>query len=496
MVSLSATQPFVSAQDKPFSFVLFGASGHLAKLKLYPSLYVLALKKRLPEKYSIVGYARSPMTDAQFRSLVEASVHAQMPEVNKAVLAEFLNHFHYVSGQYDKADDYRTLAATLASLEKSMGPAVRLSYLSVPPTVFADVLKNIGAGGVRPSTSSGQVSQPFRCIVEKPVGHDLKSFEAIIAELQRCFKNDEVLLLDHYLGKEAVRNIYYLRFANPILERLFKNSLIHHVEVTASEPMGLEGRAGYYDHTGALRDMFQSHLLMIASLLTMHIKDTDDGLAESRLNALRQFYLPPASDMGDLVLQGQYTAGNVRGESVPGYREEDGVAPQSRTNTFACAKFLSRESRWQGVPFYLRSGKRLGKKETRITIRFQEPRRVGEGSSPNRLDIILQGEAGMRMHLQTKLGGLEPKFRPLLLEDPLVCVGDCLPEHGLLLLEAIAGIRNWFLSFEEVRASWRLIDPLQAHLDQSSTPLYAYPAGSNGPEEAGAWIARDGIEWF
>ncbi len=482
MASLAATGPF--------TFVLFGASGHLAKLKLYPSLYVLALKKRLPDKYAIVGYARSSMTDAQFRSLVEASVHAQMPEVNKTVLAEFLSHFHYVSGQYDKADDYRTLATKLTSLEKSMGPAVRLSYLSVPPTVFADVLRNIGEGGVR------QEGKPFRCIVEKPVGHDLKSFETIIAELQCCFRNDEVLLLDHYLGKDAVRNIYYLRFANPILERLFKNSLIHHVEVTASEPMGLEGRAGYYEHTGALRDMFQSHLLMIASLLTMHIKDTDDGLAESRLNALKQFYLPPASDLGDLVLQGQYTAGNVRGESVPGYREEEGVAPESRTNTFACAKFLSRESRWQGVPFYLRSGKRLGKKETRITIRFQEPRRVGEGSGPNRLDIILQGEAGMRMHLQTKLGGLEPKFRPLLLEDPLVCVGDCLPEHGLLLLEAIAGIHHWFLSFDEVRASWRLIDPLQAHLDVPSTPLYPYPAGSSGPEEAGAWIARDGIEWF
>ncbi len=482
------------ALTKPFTFILFGASGNLAKLKIYPDLYVLALKKRLPEQYVIAGYARSPMTDAEFRSLVEQSVRAQIPEVNKTVLADFLNHVHYVQGQYDSAADFKQLDARLTELEKKAGPSVRVAYLSVPPTIFASVLRNIREGGVRKEgASSGPTG--FRCIIEKPVGHDLKSFEQITAELQQCFGMDEVLLLDHYLGKDAVRNVYYLRYANPIVERLLKNSLIHHVEVTAAEPMGLEGRAGYYDHTGALRDMFQSHLLMMVSLLTMHIKDSDDGLPESRLNALRQLYLPPASDLNDLVMQGQYTAGNVRGESVPGYRDEEGVGPQSRTNTFAACKLLSRESRWQGVPFYLRSGKRLGKKETRITIRFQEPRRVGEGSAPNRLDIILQGEAGMRLHLQTKLGGAEPKFRPLIMEDPLVCVGDCLPEHGLLILEAVAGRRNWFLSFDEVRAAWRLIDPLQAHLDQSSTPLYAYTAGSNGPEEARGWIAKDGIEW-
>jgi glucose-6-phosphate 1-dehydrogenase len=475
---------------QPFSLILFGASGHLAKLKLYPALYVLALKKRLPENYAIVGYARTEMNQEQFRALVEEAVKAQMIEVNKKVLSEFLSHIYYQAGQYDQVPDFKALAARLDELEKNWKNPVRLAYMSVPPTVFSSVIHNMCNGGVYNPTKA------FRCIVEKPVGHDSKTFDILEKDLENCFKKEEVYLLDHYLGKEAVRNVYYLRFANPILERLFKNSLINHVEVTASEPMGLEGRAGYFDSSGTLRDMFQSHLLMIVSLLTMHIKDTDEGLRESRLNALKQLYLPPAADMHNIVLQGQYTAGNAGGEMERGYLEEEGIHKDSRTNTYACLKLQSKEARWQGVPFYLRSGKRLKKKETRISLQFQVPHAVGEGSTPNRLDIILQGEAGMRLFLQTKIGGLEPSFRPLIMEDPLVCMGDCLPEHGLLLLEAIHGRTHWYLQPEEVRTSWRLIDPVQSYLDNPATPLYHYPAGSNGPEEADAWIAHDGARWF
>ncbi|TSC58622.1 MAG: glucose-6-phosphate 1-dehydrogenase [Candidatus Peregrinibacteria bacterium Greene0416_19] len=482
----------------PFSFLLFGASGNLAKLKIYPALYTLALKKRLPEHYAIVGYARTAMSDGEFRELVRESVQTSMlNEAKKDVLEDFLTHVHYQPGQYDKVDDFRKLAARLLTLEKDWGilPAgrqvpVRLAYLSVPPSVMTPVLENMCAGGVRSEGGN------FRCIVEKPVGHDLASFEEIQQELTHCLGGDEIYLLDHYLGKEAVRNTYYLRFANPILERLFKNTLIQHVEITALESVGIEERAGYFEHTGTFRDMVQSHLLMMASLLTMHIKDTDDQIREARTNALQQFYLPPAADLNDIVVQGQYTRGTVGKKEVPGYREEEGVENNSRTNTYTALKLLSRESRWQGVPFYMRSGKRLTKKETRISLQFQVPRVVGEGSSPNRLDIILQGEAGMRIFLQTKLGGTEPMFRPLILEDPLVCVGDCLPEHGLLLLEAIHGKKHWFLTFNEVRAAWRLVDPLQAHLSRETTPLHLYPAGTMGPAEADGWIARDGIKWF
>lgn len=479
--------PMLSATS-PFSFILFGASGHLARQKIYPSLYVLALKKRLPKDYAVVGFARTEMDDEAFRTLVKESIEAAFEEVTKKALEEFLGHIFYHQGQYDKEVAFAALAKRLKDLEKGGSETVRIAYLSIPPTVFSPVLHNICAGGL-------PEGREFHCIVEKPVGHDLKSFEAIKGDLIKCLREEQIYLLDHYLGKEAVRNVYYLRYANPVLERLFKNSLIHHVEITALESDGIEGRAGYFESTGTFRDMFQSHLLEICSLLTMRFGD-EDILAGGRLEALSQFYLPPAGSLDDVVLQGQYSSGTIAKNAAPGYRSEEGIEKNSRTNTFAALKLLTRTPRWQGVPFYLRSGKRLAKKETRISIQFQAPVAIGKGSNPNRLDIILQGEAGMRLHLQTKLGGSEPSFRPLLLEDPLVCVGDCLPEHGLLLLEAIRGKKDWFLTFDEVRTAWRLIDPLQAHLEKESTPLYEYAAGSLGPEEADEWIKKDGMEWF
>ena len=222
----------------PFSFVLFGASGHLATLKLYPSLYILALKKRLPEKFSIVGFARSAMDDASFRALVEKSIRASLSEVNDKKLQDFLSHVHYVQGQYDKKEDFARLAKALDSWEAGSKDVVRLAYLSIPPAVFTSVLKNLNDGGVHDK------KHPFRCIVEKPVGNNLKSFEDVKSHLTSFFKEEEIFLLDHYLGKEAVRNIYYLRYANPILERFLKHTVIRHVEVAALEPAGIEGRAG------------------------------------------------------------------------------------------------------------------------------------------------------------------------------------------------------------------------------------------------------------
>lgn len=474
----------------PFSFVLFGASGNLAKLKIYPALYTLALKKRFPEQYVIVGYARTEMDTVGFRALVEESIRSDMPEVNEAVLSEFLTHVHYHRGQYNDVADFHTLHTRLVELEKGWTNTVRLAYLSVPPSVFTNVLHNLCEGKIR------EEAVKFRCIVEKPVGHDLQSFEKIREVLTTCFHEEEIFLLDHYLGKEAVRNLYYLRFANPVLERLFKNTLIHHVEVTASEAVGLEGRGGYFDTAGTLRDYVQSHMLIMGALLTMRLRENDESFRESRQNALEQFYLPPAGNLNDVLVQGQYSAGKVGTEHVKGYRDEDGIAGDSRTNTYIALKLMTRISRWEGVPFYVRTGKRLPRRETRISFQFQETHPVGKGSTPNRLDIILQGEAGMRFHLQTKVGGTEPTFRPLVMTDPLVCYGDCLPEHGLLLLEAIHGKQQWFLTFEEVRTAWRMVDPLQAHLEKESTPLYLYPAGTEGPKESDAWMEREGIHWF
>lgn len=474
----------------PFSFILFGASGNLAKLKIYPALYTLALKGRLPSDYAIVGYARSDMDDASFKSLVEESIKTDMIEVNEKVLKDFLSRVHYHQGQYDNVKDFEKLRTELQKIEKNWKAPARIAYLSIPPTAFNGVIENLTAGKVH------EEGIDFRCIVEKPVGHNLETFEEIRATLMKDMTEDEIYLLDHYLGKDAFRNIYYLREANPVLERLLKNTLIHHVEIAASETLGLEGRAGYFEHTGTLRDMFQSHLVLMLSLLTMRLKDDESHLRDSRRNALDQIYLPPAANLNDIILQGQYSAGKIGREHVVGYTDEQEIGKDSRTNTFIALKLLTRISRWEGVPFYLKSGKRLDKKETRISIQFQEQHSVGKGSTPNRLDIIIQGEAGMKLYLQTKVGGTEPEFRPLIMDDPLVCFGDCLPEHALLLLEVIHGHQQWFLTFDEVQAAWRLIDPLQTHLESAKTPLHLYPAGSKGPKESEEWIARHGTSWF
>lgn len=479
--------------NKNFSFILFGASGHLAKIKIFPALYFLALKKRLPEKYAIIGFARTKMSDEEFRAQFMEAVRKEVGEVNENVVAELASHVTYHRGDYSDVQSFKDLASKLTAAEKGWKDPVRVTYLSIPPSVFAPVLRNLCEGGVHDHKHKGR---DFRCIVEKPVGHDTKSFQEVRSALYSCFQPEEVYLLDHYLGKEAIRNIYYLRFANPVIERLLKNTIVKHVQIAALEHAGIEGRAGYFDQVGTLRDMFQSHLLEMTALLTMRLLEDDASLKASRLDALQKLYLPPSADLSEVVLQGQYQEGVLGKEKIKGYTDETDIQKQSKTPTYAAMKIMSRSSRWAGVPIYLRSGKRLKKKETRISIEFHDSTALGKGLSRNRLDIIAQGEAGMKLFLQTKIGGSEPAFRPLIMEDPLVCMGDCFVEHSLLLLEAINGNQTWFLDPEEVQVCWNLIDPLQNYLEKESTPLPVYAAGSMGPESATEFIKRDGHEWF
>lgn len=477
--------------DRPFSLTIFGASGHLARIKIFPALYFLALKKRLPEEYAIVGFARTSMTDDAFRALVAESVKEHVLEVNEKVLQGLLDHVFYHTGNYTDIPSFTSLAAKLKVLEDKTKNMVRLAYMSIPPSVFSATIENLCAGGVHDQ------SVDFRCIVEKPVGSDLQTFEQVNKRLASCFRQDEVYILDHYLGKEAVRNAYYLRYGNPVIESLLKNTLLSHVQITASESAGLEGRAGYFDAVGTLRDMFQSHLIQIAALLTMRLASDTATMKQNRLEAIRQFLPPSVKDLSTVVIQGQYGTGESGGKKVCAYREEEGVHPGTRTATFAAMKLMTKAPHFEGVPFFLRSGKRLKEKETRISIEFQEsPTLAGKDGSRNRLDIILQGEAGMKLFLQTKLGGSEPKFRPLVMEDPLVCMGDCMAEHSLLILEAVNGTQQWYLDPEEVRACWKIIDPLQRYLDDPRTPLAIYPSGSRGPAEADAFIAASGHHWF
>ncbi len=471
----------ISIKD-PFSFMIFGASGHLAKIKLYPALYVLAAKKRLPKKFNIVGYSRSKFSQSEFHKRITDAVIAKHPNADTEILNELLQHCHYVSGQYDSEEDFKRLAAMVTELEGDWTEdSVRLGYFAVPPSVFGAISKNLCAGRVH---RVGQKHKHFRCIVEKPIGSDFKTFKKIQKDLLGCFQPEEIFLLDHALGKDAVRNVYYLRVANPILETLLENSILHSVQISALESAGIGNRAGFYDSTGAFRDMFQSHLLMLMAMLTMERSNSE--LQTVLSDALQKAYLPPVADMDSLVLQGQYK----------GYTDENNVDDDSTTNTYACMKLMSRMANWEGVPFYLRSGKSLSKKETRISLRFFEKEHCSsKGCTFNHLDIILQGEAGMNINLLTRISGTEDQYRPLVLSDPLESTGDALPEHAVLLAEAISYKQDWFLNFEDVATSWRLLDPVQDHLDKVDTPLHMYQPGTNGPVEADRWLENHGDQW-
>jgi glucose-6-phosphate 1-dehydrogenase len=467
-----------------FSLIIFGASGHLAQLKIFPALYFMALKGRMPKHFSIVGFARTEMDDQGFCKHFADAVRKHVEAVNHEALQTLLGHVHYHRGNYDNAADFDALNKKLAELEKSHSTKVRIAYLSIPPTAFGAVSENLCKGGIH------DAEHRFCCIVEKPLGNNYDEANKLRNALSQCFAPEEIYLLDHYLGKEAARNIYYLRLVNPIVERILKYTLITNVQITTTESAGLEGRAGYFEAVGTFRDMFQSHMVQLMALLTMQLVERAK-LPQARLDALKNIYVPPASHLSEIVVQGQYTGA----EGHTGYREEEGVAIDSRTPTYIGLKLMSRMPRWQGVPFYLRSGKRLNEKETKIAFEYQNAYATMD-VPPNRLEMILQGEAGMRIHLHTKKGGSEPEFRPLVLEDPLVCVGDCMDEHGLLLLEAINGKQDWFLDFEESLTAWKIIDPLQTYLDREDTPLSLYPCGSNGPVDADAWIGKDGHEWI
>jgi len=470
----------ISIKD-PFTFMIFGASGHLAKIKLYPALYVLAAKKRLPNNFNIVGYSRSKLSQKDFHARITDAVMAKHPDADKAVLHKFLQHCHYVSGQYNSEEDFKRLAGTITELEGNWTEdSIRLGYFAVPPIVFGDISRNLCAGGVHRT----QHGKHFRCIVEKPIGSDFKTFKAIQKDLLGCFQPEEIFLLDHALGKDAVRNVYYLRVANPILETLLENSVLYSVQISALESAGIGSRAGFYDTTGAFRDMFQSHLLMLMAMLTM--KRSNGPLQTVLSGALKKVYLPPVANMDDLILQGQYK----------GYIDEENVNENSQTNTYACMKLMTRMEGWDGVPFYLRSGKSLSKKETRISLRFFEQEHCSTKSCTfNHLDIILQGEAGMKINLLTRISGTEDEYRPLVLSDPLESVGDALPEHAVLLAEAIAYKQDWFLNFDDVATSWQLLDPAQAHLDKKETILHMYKSGTNGPVEADRWLENHGDQW-
>ena len=475
------TLQFQKAED-PFTLIIFGASGSLARLKIFPSLYQLQLERRLEVDYRIVGFSRTEMTQEAFHELFSESVRKKYgSSTDEKILSKILGNVSYVAGQYDSLTDMANLKKHLERMEKRMKKPMRLAYLSTPPSVFEAIVRQLG------TTNFDTTAGKLRIIIEKPFGYNLESAKHLERVLLEHFDEKQLFLLDHYLGKEAVFNILSLRYANPILTTLIQGAYIRNIQINGLENLGIEGRANYFDHVGTLRDMVQSHLFQILAFLTMDLpeKINAETIHRGKRNLIESLVL---KDKRNSVVRGQYE----------GYGREEGVVRKSQTETFTSLRLFIDAPLWHNVPIYLRTGKKLKSQLTSIVIEFkpQPLQKLNEKLEPNRLVIQLQPREKIEFHLLTKMGGSEIEFLPLTTGRPIYCSGDCLEEHGRLLLEAIKGDRMLFLCFPEVYASWNFIDKISELFSEASLHLEKYQSGSLGPRAADLMLEKFGHRWY
>lgn len=461
--------------ENNFTMIIFGASGSLAKLKLFPSIYQLAAEDRLPKDYKIIGYGRSEISNEDFREFFKKSVKEKTERVDDQKLNELLKNIFYVAGQYNSTKDFKKLRTTLDEVEKSKN-RIRIAYFSVPPSTFTEIFDNLAA------VNFNSIQSKLRLVIEKPFGYDFKSAKKLAKTLQKHFDQDQIYLLDHYLGKEAVTNLLSLRYANSILTTLFNREYVSNIQISALESKDIEGRANYFDHVGILRDMVQSHLLQILAYLTMFMP---------RERSAKAIHHEKAQ-----VLKSIRVKNLVRGQYI-GYAKE--IGNDSKTETYAAIKLSLKHPLWKDVPIYLRSGKSLNEQWTSIVFEFK-PRKAqrDHGNLPhNRIIIQLQPYEKIEFQLLTKLGGKTFDFHELTTGRPIYCSGDCLNEHGRLLLDVMAGKNDLFLNFEEIFAAWKVIDPLQKlSKKMGANELHLYKKGSKGPKAADQLLANDGFTWY
>ncbi len=460
--------------EKDFTMVIFGASGDLAKLKIFPSLYQLMVERRLPVNFHIVGYGRTHFTKQQFQKIFEdAVVKKYGKEVDREVLREVLNAVQYIQGDYSKKEDYENLLAQLGHLKKHKDH-VDIAYLSVPPQVFQPILENLG-----------ELKFEGRLVIEKPVGTDYSSAKALKKILRNNFEDEQIFLLDHYLGKEAVFNVLSLRYANAMLARLIQGKYIKNIQINGLETLGIEGRPSY-DKVGNLRDMIQSHLFQILAFLTMNLPEeiNTDTIHREKENLIKYIKI---KDVQKTVVRGQYKS----------YTSESEIPKDSKTETFMAMRLTLDHLDWHDIPIYLRSGKKLAKQLTSIVIEFKPLplHRKNDKIEPNLLVIQLQPEEKIEFHLLTKMGGNETDFHNLATSKTIYCAGDCIDPHGRLILETIRGSRLLFLCFEEVLSSWKVLEPVLEEFKDDKTPLHIYEEGTLGPKGVDDWIAQFGDKW-
>jgi glucose-6-phosphate 1-dehydrogenase len=499
VVQRPAGDSLMEGMTPPHTFVLFGATGDLARRKLLPALYNLYAAGFIPEPWLLVCVARTAQTDDSYRDQARKAVetYGRQGTVDSERWRQFSRHLHYVAMDASDPAAYRTLAAKLATWEQEHGlPGHRIFYLAMAPKFFGTVTTHLDAAGLTRTDGFK------RLIIEKPFGRDLRSAEQLNEQIRRVFDESEIYRIDHYLGKEMVQNIEVIRFANSLFEPVWNYRSIANVQITSSETVGVEDRAAYYDEAGALRDMVQNHMLQMVMMVAMEPPSRleTEAIRDEKVKVLRSLRRYRPEEVGQHVVRGQYVAGTIGSKPARGYRAEHGVDPKSETETFVAARLYVDNFRWAGVPFYIRTGKRMAAKATEIVIQFRDmPKHLYFNESgnlgPNLLVIRVNPIEGMYLRLYAKRPGSEEAVVPVAMEYSQA--PNQSPEaYERLLHDAMRGDSTFFTRWDEVSLAWKWVDPIAQAFRENRLPLESYPAGSWGPQAAEDLLHQDGYHWW
>jgi len=495
--------------------VIFGASGDLTKRKLIPALYDLYVNKQMPEKFAVLGISRSKMSDDDFRGHLDPFAREFAQKFDDTSWTSFAKAVYYEPADSMVTEDFVAIKKRMAEVAATHGTGDNtLYYLSMAPQLYEPTIINIGAHQMVTEGKAWCSLNRFdpswqRVIIEKPFGHDPESAAHLNRAVGRVFEEEAVYRIDHYLGKETVQNLLVFRFANAIFEPIWNRNYIDHVQVTAAETVGVEGRGGYYDSPsgGAMRDMIQSHLLQVMAVVAMEppVSMRADDIRAEKTKVLSAIRTPQPSEIPDIAVRGQYGPGQHKGKAVPGYRDEKGVNPESQTDTYSALTAHCDTWRWQGVPFYVRSGKSMAKKMTEVVITFRRTPhclfrdQLGRGGHPpNQIVINIQPDEGIRLRFEGKVPGIGMKIKSVVMDFDYVeqFKAEQPQAYSTLLLDAMRGDQTLFKHRDEIEGAWRIVQPVLDYWKENpQDDLPNYAAGTWGPSAADVMLARAGRHW-